>query len=120
MFTESADGPDNSMIKHFSKECLQAALRHLDDRLAANKWLAAGEFTLADILTVFIITTQRYFGPQVSLKGFGNLLRWLGDCTARLAYQRVMQKGDLVLDRPDAPEVSLLAAGGTKSSQWKN
>src|SRR5205814_897130 len=41
---------------------LDRALRWMDQRLGEVDWLA-GEFTAADIMTVFSLTTMRYFYP---------------------------------------------------------
>jgi glutathione S-transferase len=123
MFLSHAEGVSNdSMIAQFSRGRLEAALKHVDGRLRDNKWLAGDAFTLADIMTVYIVTTQRYWGPQVSLRGHDNLLRWLKDCEARPAYQRAMQKGDpemKIANQAKAPEVSMMQAGGVESDHWK-
>jgi glutathione S-transferase len=123
MFLGHAEGVSkDSMIVQFSRERLEAALRHLDDRLEMNRWLAGEHFTLAEIMMVYVVTTQRYWGPQVSLEGHDHLPRWLRDCEARPAYQRAMSKGDLemkTMNQAEAPEISMMAAGGTKSEHWK-
>lgn len=123
MFLGHAEGvADNAMMKKFSKSRIDAALKHVDERLRTNTWLAGEDFTIADMMTVYIATTQRYWGPQVSLEGYNNILRWLKDCTARPAYQQAMQKGDpemKVLNEAEAPKVSMMAAGGALSSHWK-
>lgn len=113
---------EDTMIVQFSRSRIQAALQHLDERLRTNKWLAGDDFTIADIMTVYVPTTQRYWGPQVSLDGYDNLLRWLKDCAARSAYQRAMQNGDpemKILNGPEAPSVSMMGAGGIQSTHWK-
>lgn len=123
MFLDHAEGVSkDSLIAQLSKGRLQAALKHVDERLKENKWLAGEEFTLAEIMTVYIMTTQRFWGPQVSLQGYDNMLRWLSDCEARPAYQRAMQKGDpemRIMNKAEAPKVSLLVAGGAKSEYWR-
>lgn len=122
MFLAVGNVESDSMIKQFSDQRLYAALQHMDERLKETKWLAGQEFTAADTMSVYSLTTQRYFGPQVSLAGYDGILRWLKDCSERPAFQRAMEKGDpemKVLIGPDAPSQSLLDAGGVESNLWK-
>ena len=72
---------------------LQRALKMLDDRLARHQWLAGSEFTAADIMVVFSVTTMRVFMP-VDLAAFGGVLSFLKRIGARPAYVRAMAKGD--------------------------
>lgn len=65
----------------------------LDDRLAKSEWLAGEEFSVADIMVVFPLTTMRYFSPY-SLEGFDNVLKYLERVTGREAYKRAMEKID--------------------------
>ena len=46
------------------------------------------------IMSVYGLTTQRYFGPQVDLAPYKNILRWLQDCSQRDGYKKAMQAGD--------------------------
>jgi glutathione S-transferase len=71
---------------------LQLALAMVDQRLGEVDYLA-GEFTAADIMTVFSLTTMRYFMP-LDLKPYPNILAYLQRVSRREAYQRAMQKGD--------------------------
>lgn len=66
---------------------LDGALRHVDGRLKSSKWLAGEDFTAADIMIVYTLTTQRYFGPDVSLVAYQNILRWLKDVSERPGYR---------------------------------
>jgi glutathione S-transferase len=114
--------PDSDRMKGFASQRLEAAFRLVDNRLSENKWLAGNAFTAADIMTVYIVSTQRYFGPRVSLAAYKNILRWLQDCGDRPAYKRAMEKGDPEMQTllgPEAPKESMFAAGGSKSSHWK-
>jgi glutathione S-transferase len=112
---------NDSMMMQISKRRVESALKLLDDRLKDNKWLAGDELTLADIMSVYAATTQRYWSP-LSYAGYDNILRWLKDVSERPAYQRAMQKGDpemKILNGPDAPDVGMIQAGGTSSNHWK-
>jgi len=65
----------------------------LEERLAQNEYLAGNEFTAADIMTVFSLTTMRLFHP-VDLTPYPNIRAYLQRIGARPAYQRAMAKGD--------------------------
>ena len=58
----------------------------MDGRLADNEWLAAGEFTIADI-AVFP-WTMRYEWQGISLDEFPNVKRWYEAIDARPGVQR--------------------------------
>ncbi|KAK3673551.1 hypothetical protein LTR78_006455 [Recurvomyces mirabilis] len=110
---------------HFAKSAnkrLEDAVQVMDDRLAETKWLAGSEFTAADVMSVYPVTTQRYFGPQMDFTPYKNVLRWLKDCGARPAYQKAMEKGDpemRLLLGGEAPSESILVSGGVNSKGWR-
>ena len=56
-------------------------------------YLAGEAFTAADIMTVFSLTTMRYFQP-VDLAPYPNIRAYLARIGARPAYQSAMAKGD--------------------------
>lgn len=79
---------------------LVAAQRRLDlvmalieARLGEADHLAGGEFTAADIMSVFSLTTMRLFQP-LDLRLYPNILAYLQRIGARPAYRRAMAKGD--------------------------
>lgn len=114
--------PQDSMMMQFANQRVHGALAHMESRLAKHQFLAGDEFTAADMMSVYSVTTQRYFGPQVSLEKYPHLLRWLGDCAGREAYQRAMRKGDpemKLLLGAEAPSVGMMEAGGSRSGHWK-
>ena len=76
---------------------LERALGLVAERLDEAKYLAGSEFTAADIMNVFTLTTMRYFTP-VDLAPFPSILAYLQRIAQRPAYQRAMAKGD-----PDMP-----------------
>ena len=122
MWVEAGGMASDSMMAQFAASRLAAALKLMDDRLKDNQWLAGEKFTIADIMSVYPVTTQRYFGPRCSLAGYDNLLRWLRDCAARPAFKRAMEKGDpemRILLGPEPPEKGMFEAGGVKSDHWK-
>jgi glutathione S-transferase len=80
----------DEMTKKFREARLHAALDTMESRLAESKWLAGDEFTVADIMPVYTLTTQRHWGPALNLSKYPNILRWLQDIGARPAYQRAV------------------------------
>ena len=72
---------------------LDKVLALVEARLGEATWLAGSEFTAADIMSVFSLTTMREFQP-VELKPYPNILAYLQRIGARPAYQRAMAKGD--------------------------
>jgi len=77
-------------IAKFRAARLDGALQVMDSRLGESKWLAGDEFTAADIMPVWTLTTQRYWGPLLDLSKYTNILRWLQDIAARPGYQRAV------------------------------
>ncbi|KAK0611993.1 glutathione S-transferase [Immersiella caudata] len=69
------------------------SLEALDKRLRGNEWLAGSQFTAADIMVVFSLTTMRYFYGY-SLAGYEGILGFLRRVGGREAYLRAMGKGD--------------------------
>lgn len=80
----------DEMTAKFREARLHAAVRAMESRLAESKWLAGDEFTVADIMPVWTLTTQRHWGPALDLTGYPNILRWLQDIGARPGYQRAV------------------------------
>ena len=72
---------------------LDRALRYLDQRMAVSPYLAGAEFTAADIMTVFSLTTMRLFYP-LDLSPYPAIPVYLQRIGARPAYLSAMEKGD--------------------------
>lgn len=72
---------------------LDLILDLLENRLGEASYLAGNEFTAADIMLVFSLTTMRLFYP-FDLKPYPNILAYLGRIGSRESYQRAMRKGD--------------------------
>ena len=62
-------------------------------RLGEAEYLAGREFTAADIMIGFSLTTMRYFLPY-DIGRCPNILRYLARIAQRAAYRRAMEKGD--------------------------
>jgi glutathione S-transferase len=65
----------------------------IEQRLGEAQYFAGDEFTAADIIMVFPLSTMRAFN-QRDLSAFPNLGAYLQRIGARPAYQRAMAKGD--------------------------
>ena len=85
--------PADNPIIVASETRLKLALQMMDARLGQVPWLAGPDFTAAEIMTVFKLTTMRLFGAY-DIVPYANILAWLQRVGARPAYRRAMEKGD--------------------------
>jgi len=93
-FTLSRAGvAEDNPVRRLAGERLERNLRLVDTRLAAADYLAGHEFTAADIMAVFSLTTMRSFFP-LDLTPYPHTLAYLKRIGERPAYQRAMTKGD--------------------------
>lgn len=83
---------DNPMLRAM-KARLELALGQVQARLAKADYFAGAEFTTADIMIVFTLTTMRLFLP-FGLAPYPAILGYLQRIGRRDAYQRAMRKGD--------------------------
>lgn len=72
---------------------LRLVLELMEARLGKVPYLAGDEFTAADIMSVFSLTTMRLFQP-LDLAPYANILAYLQRIGTRPAYRRAMAKGD--------------------------
>jgi len=72
---------------------LDRAMGVVEARLGQAVYFAGSDFTAADIIMVFSLTTMRVFLP-LDLSPYPHILAYLQRIGARPAYQRAMQKGD--------------------------
>lgn len=83
-----------------------SVMRHLDDRLLGNRYLAGGEeLSAADVVSVCSLTTMRGFYNRLDLGPYPNVLRYLRDVAARPAYREAVRKGDFGMEPMIAPRV---------------
>ena len=80
---------------------LDRVLELVEARLGDSVFLAGHDFTAADIMAVFSLTTMRYFMP-IDLGPYAHISAYLRRIGDREAYQRAMHKGD--------PDMALLLA----------
>ena len=85
--------PEDNPVLLAMQGRLDRALGQLESRLAKVPWLAGADFTAADIMTVFSLTTMRLFNP-VDLGPYPAILTYLQRIGGREAYRRAMRKGD--------------------------
>jgi glutathione S-transferase len=97
---------ESSPLAIMARERPQRALNALNERLKDNEWLAGKQFSAADIMVVFPLTTMRYFN-QYSLSEHRNILKYLERVSQREAYQKAMKRGDPGMELalgPDPPK----------------
>jgi glutathione S-transferase len=92
MISGRFDPPEDHPALKLGQGRMQRILGHMETRLAQVPYLA-GEFSAADIMTVFSLTTMRYFHPY-DLSAYPCIQQYLVRIGARPAYQRAMLKGD--------------------------
>jgi glutathione S-transferase len=85
--------PEDNPILLAMKARLNLALGLVEARLGKAMFLAGHEFTTADIMAVFSLTTMRLFLP-FDLAPYPGILAYLQRIGRRDAYQRAMRKGD--------------------------
>jgi glutathione S-transferase len=95
---------------------LGTLLALMDTRLVENTWLAGDEFTVADIMNVFTLTTMRTFCP-IDLSGYPGILAYLERAVQREGYRKARSKADpeleLMIDgKPPQPYMDMLKAQG--------
>ena len=88
---QARSGDVNPILAKINR--FESGLNMLDERLRDNEWLAGNEFTAADIMLVFALTTFRYF-YLYSLGDYPNVVKYLQRIGAREAYQKAMAKSD--------------------------
>ena len=84
--------PDNPMLRAM-KARMDLALGQVQARLAKTDYFAGSEFTTADVMIVFTLTTMRLFLP-FGLAPYPAILGYLQRIGRREAYQRAMHKSD--------------------------
>ena len=84
---------DDNPVRRLAAERLERNLKIVDARLGIADYLAGREFTAADIMAVFSLTTMRSFFP-LDLTPYPHTLAYLARIGQREAYQRAMKMGD--------------------------
>ena len=96
MIIRRAGLPAGHPVATFVAARLQRAWSLVEARLGEAAWFA-GDFTAADIMTVFSLTTMRFFMPM-ELAPYPNVRAYLQRVGEREAYRRAMAKGDPAIE----------------------
>lgn len=80
-------------LQGFAQSRLDRIMDLVEARLGRASHLAGAEFTAADIMSVFSLTTMRLFQP-IDLAPYPNIRGYLQRIGERSAYRRAMAKGD--------------------------
>ena len=72
---------------------LDRAYDMVEQRLGETEYFAGGEFTVADIMMVYPMTTARLAVPK-DISGYPNILSYLQRIVARPGFKRARLKGD--------------------------
>jgi glutathione S-transferase len=75
------------------RDRLNRGYAHIEARLGVVPYLVGAEFTAADVLTLFPLTTMRLFAPR-DITPYPNIRAYLKRIGARPAFQRAMAKAD--------------------------
>jgi glutathione S-transferase len=93
MFVNRVELPADNPVKVALRGRLDRAMTHVETRLGEVPYLAGREFTAADIMSVFSLTTMRLF-QAIDLAPYPNIRAYLQRIGERPAYRRAMIKGD--------------------------
>jgi glutathione S-transferase len=85
--------PTDHPVLAATQERLDKVLVLVEERLGEAPYFAGDEFTAADIMSVFSLTTMRLFLP-IDLAPYPNIRRYLQRIGERPAYRNAMVKGD--------------------------
>lgn len=84
-----ASGPDAERIGGMVTRRREGYFRYLEQRLGASPWLAGPEFTCADIMVTFALTTAPLFGAR-NIDDLPNAQRYVKRIGERPAYLKAM------------------------------
>lgn len=93
LFLNRAELPTDHPVRLSLQGRLDRVVALVEARLGEAPYLAGSDFTAADIMSVFSLTTMRLFQP-VDLTLCPNIRAYLQRIGERPAYRRAMAKGD--------------------------
>ncbi len=93
MLTSRAKLPADHPVQASVTRRVDRVIALVETRLGEAPYLAGPEFTAADIMSVFTLTTMRLFQP-FDLAPYPNIRAYLQRIGDRPAYRRAMAKGD--------------------------
>ena len=93
MICDMVGGDQGNVSMQSLKNRAKTSYELVEKRLGEAPYFAGQEFTAADIIMFFTVSTMRQFG-SVDVASFPNLRAYLKRIGERPAYQRAMAKGD--------------------------
>ena len=112
----AADGGTEA-LKSLNRR-LDRAWDMIEARLGETPYLAGDDFTAADIMTLFPLTTMRLFAPR-DISTYPNVRSYLQRIGARPAFQRAMSKGRSGFRRPARLSGPRHRAPSTAFTNWR-
>ncbi|KAJ5652666.1 glutathione S-transferase [Penicillium longicatenatum] len=110
MFSRLGGNSEESLESKFAQKRVDQNFEGMDAQLAKFPYLGGNEFTAADCISVFSLTTLRLFGA-FSLEKYPNIVKYLERISQREAYKRAMEKGDPGLE-------PVISAEAPKKTIW--
>jgi glutathione S-transferase len=110
MFSRLGGNSAESLESKFAQKRVDQNFEGMDAQLAKFSYLGGDEFTAADCISVFSLTTLRLFGA-FSLEKYPNIVKYLERISQREAYKRAMEKGDPGLE-------PVISAEAPKDTIW--
>ena len=93
MMVSRAGLPSDHPVQATVEMRFDRVMQRVDARLREAAYFAGSDFTAADIMSVFSLTTMRLFQP-FNLRSYPSILSYLQRIGERPAYRRAMAKGD--------------------------
>uniref|UniRef100_A0A060T782 glutathione transferase n=1 Tax=Blastobotrys adeninivorans TaxID=409370 RepID=A0A060T782_BLAAD len=93
MFTRLKGDNQEDMLLKYSQTHIKRNFEAMERQLSKFPYLAGFQFTAADCITLFSLTTLRLFAP-FSLEEYPSIVKYLARIGEREAYKRAMEKGD--------------------------
>ena len=92
MFSRLGGKSEESLESKYAQKRVDQNFEAMDAQLAKFPYLGGDEFTAADCISVFSLTTLRLFGA-FSLEKYPNIVKYLERISQREGYKRAMAKG---------------------------
>jgi glutathione S-transferase len=93
-------GHDGGLIGKVTQRRTEGLFRQMNDRLADHTWLAGKEFTLADLMSGFALTTLPKMGFGRNLDDLPHIQRYVQQIARRPAWQKAMSIAGPQAKRP--------------------
>lgn len=97
----SATSPNSDRMRRMVPRREEAYYHHLDRRLGQSQYLAGSEFTCADMMAMFNLTSLPLFGGR-TIEDLPNVKAYVSRIEARPAYRKAMAIAGPAANRPSA------------------